>query len=98
MESEIIKSLLRNPPDGWILLEDTNHAFRYAAEIWKDALKCLELQLQYTQFQQIYSEYKRYPQADLDQLATIAFHVQFLRECTQEIQRLIEKMEPSMFK
>lgn len=98
MESEIIKNMLLNPPDNWILLEDTSHAFRYAADIWQDEVKYLELELQYNQIQQLYEEFNKYPNRDLDQLASLAFQIQFLRECIQEIHRLIEVGQPSMFK
>ena len=97
MESVIIKQMFLNPPDDWVLLEDTNHAFRYAAEIWQDEAKCLQLELQYDQIRELYREYRKYSNPDLDQLASIAFHVQFLRECIQEIQRLTELSKGSPY-
>lgn len=97
MKSVIVTHILSNPPDGWILLDDTSHAFRYAADIWDDEVKRLDLELQHNQFKQLYEEYKKYEGLDLDHLARIAFHIQFFRECIQEIQRLIELSKGSPY-
>ncbi len=98
MESELIKQMFLHPPDEWVLLEDTGHAYRYAKKIWKDQVKYSQLDLQYNQTKHLYEEFNQTPNKDLDQLAAIAFQVQFLRECIQEIHRLIEVREPSIFK
>ena len=97
MESELVNYILLNPPDEWVLLEDTVHALRYAAEIWKDESKRTQLNLQYNQLQGLYELINKFQNRDLDQLAKLAFHVQFLRECIQEIKRLTELSEGSPY-
>ena len=97
MESEIIKQMFLKPPDEWVLLEDTVHALRYAAEIWKDEPKLVQLNLQYNQIKDLYDEYYNLPDHDLDQMAQLAFQIQFLRECVQEIKRLTELSKGSPY-
>ena len=98
MTREIIKRVAVGLPEDWIYFEGTDHALKYAAEICNKSAEFIHLNLQYKCFQLLYRERKNDPDLNLDELALLAFQIQFNRECIQEIHRLVENMKPSMFK
>lgn len=97
MTRELLQKLLSDLPEDWIFLEDTNHAFQYAAEIYKDSAKFMHLVSQSKYFKEEYKIRLEDPNHVLDDLAAIAFQLQFQHECFQEIHKLVENMPPSIF-
>lgn len=85
MKRDDIKCLSCKEPDQWVYLEDTDHAYKYAHEIFRNIHSVFELFVQHHDFKWIFNDIKSRDKPSFDKRTYLAFQIQFQGECLAKI-------------